>query len=302
MSHETSEQSSPGYRRRDGTPLIEPIWSRQPGETGKAYAAFLAYRDLGGTRTIEKAAGVIGRHSTSSKWKVTGVITGWSSRYAWILRSRAWDNYLQEERDQATRMAAAKEAGKEAAKWERRRQTALEDNYQLAIKMRKVSSNMLEAPLFEETIEEDEDGKKTTTLKPAKWGFSSASLLARTAAEIEAGVLNASSRSLADLSPEELEAVAQACAEPSDSDEPAMLMAPVAVDQPREAVDTYIIIPDDPDDPELPEVHPPEEVVLEIVPDLPPESPRQNFPETPHRDYPEGQSLIFPDDDTEVED
>lgn len=59
-------------------------WERQPGETSKAYAAFSVYRDLGGERTLEKAAKELG--------KSTGTIDRWAAQWGWKARTEAWDS------------------------------------------------------------------------------------------------------------------------------------------------------------------------------------------------------------------
>ncbi len=75
-------------------------WDRQTGESGKAYAAFAAYRDLGPSqRSIAKAARQLGKH------KVT--LEVWSRRWRWVARVDAWDQeqerLLREEQDRARR-------------------------------------------------------------------------------------------------------------------------------------------------------------------------------------------------------
>lgn len=59
-------------------------WDRQPGETSKAYHAFVTYRDLGGERSLEKAAKELG--------KTTGTIDRWASQWKWSSRTAAWDS------------------------------------------------------------------------------------------------------------------------------------------------------------------------------------------------------------------
>lgn len=62
---------------------VDP-WDRQPGETSKAYAAFCVYRDLGSERSTRKTA----EHLSKSE----ALIHGWSARWGWPERSRAWDS------------------------------------------------------------------------------------------------------------------------------------------------------------------------------------------------------------------
>ena len=81
---------------------------RQPREGERAYAAFLAYRDLGPGRTHEATRMRLGKAPGYLK-----PIERWSAARDWRRRACAWDAHLQAERD--------KVAAEEAAKWERRR-------------------------------------------------------------------------------------------------------------------------------------------------------------------------------------
>jgi hypothetical protein len=59
-------------------------WDRQPGETDPAYAAFAEYRDMGGARSTAAVAQKLGKSKT--------LTDRWSSKYAWVERTRAWDS------------------------------------------------------------------------------------------------------------------------------------------------------------------------------------------------------------------
>ena len=65
--------------------IIAP-WERQPKEGSGAYEAFAIYRDLGGERSLRKTAQKLGKNCTT--------ITEWSSRWDWVERCRAWDNFV----------------------------------------------------------------------------------------------------------------------------------------------------------------------------------------------------------------
>ena len=65
-------------------PKVGEEWSRMPGETNKAYEAFVVYRDLGrDNRSLQKTADALGKART--------MITQWSSVWQWQLRVREWD-------------------------------------------------------------------------------------------------------------------------------------------------------------------------------------------------------------------
>lgn len=59
-------------------------WDRQPGETSKAYEAFLTYRDLGAGRSIQLVCNELGKSKT--------VMDRWSSQHNWVSRAAAWDS------------------------------------------------------------------------------------------------------------------------------------------------------------------------------------------------------------------
>src|SRR6187401_2651919 len=89
-------------------------WGRQPREGERAYAAFLAYRDLGTGRTHDATRQRLGKRPGYLK-----PIERWSASWQWRRRSAAWDRHLQDGRDQV--------AAERAALWERRRLEALEE-------------------------------------------------------------------------------------------------------------------------------------------------------------------------------
>ena len=109
-------------------------WERQPREGEEAYAAFLAYRDLGPGRTHEATRKRLGKRPGYLK-----PIERWSALRDWRRRAGAWDAHLQAERD--------KVAAEEAAKWERRRLQALEEGWQLCRALRARLEQMLALPL-----------------------------------------------------------------------------------------------------------------------------------------------------------
>lgn len=70
--------------------LVDPVWSRQPGETAKAFRAWQTYRDLDlYERSIKKAAAALGRRNTS-------VLEDWARRFRWQDRRAAWDLHVED--------------------------------------------------------------------------------------------------------------------------------------------------------------------------------------------------------------
>ncbi len=109
-------------------------WECQPREGAEAFAAFLAYRDLGPGRTHEATRVRLGKRPGYLK-----PIERWSALRDWRERAGAWDAHLQAERDRV--------AAQETAKWERRRLQALEDGWQTCRSLRARLEQMLAAPL-----------------------------------------------------------------------------------------------------------------------------------------------------------
>lgn len=165
---------------------IKP-WERQPKESEEAYAAFLAYRDMGPGRTLEGAGKLL-----EKSWKHFG---HYSSRWRWVERCEAWDNHLQRERD---RVAVA-----EARKWERRRQQHVEAVWEDAQKLREKAGAMLAFPIARK---ESEDGR--TVIHPAKWSFAVAAQILKFAAEMEAAALTATARDPSEMTDAEAGATA----------------------------------------------------------------------------------------------
>ena len=64
-------------------------WDRQPGETSKAFQAFLVYRDAA-PRHIVAVARTLSR---STAW-----IHHWQSRWDWTNRAAEYDSYLARQR------------------------------------------------------------------------------------------------------------------------------------------------------------------------------------------------------------
>jgi hypothetical protein len=69
-------------------------WERLPGESGAAYAAFCAFRDLGLERTIRKAIETAEK-DTSQRDKRYRVWRNWCSAYKWRERAADYDRYTE---------------------------------------------------------------------------------------------------------------------------------------------------------------------------------------------------------------
>ena len=70
----------------DATRITGALWERQPCDTPKSWAAFQVYRDEGPERSMSHTAEKVGVK--------TKLLLRWSSRYAWVMRTDAYDNHL----------------------------------------------------------------------------------------------------------------------------------------------------------------------------------------------------------------
>lgn len=66
------------------------LWDKQPGETTKAFQAFMVYREMEpygeNQRTLAKVSEVIGHKSDRG-------VRGWSAKYNWVMRAAALDEH-----------------------------------------------------------------------------------------------------------------------------------------------------------------------------------------------------------------
>ena len=79
-----------GRRKTQAIDFEVTAWDRQPEETGKAYTAFCAYRDMGRDRSLKKTVEQLG-------YKGWEPIRTWSSKFEWVERCSQYDAYLDGE-------------------------------------------------------------------------------------------------------------------------------------------------------------------------------------------------------------
>jgi hypothetical protein len=78
-------------------PRVVKPWERQPGESGRAFAAFVAYRDTGDSRSYTGVAQTLHKSRT--------LVARWGTRWRWQDRLSAWERNLEYERQVAHRRA-----------------------------------------------------------------------------------------------------------------------------------------------------------------------------------------------------
>ena len=64
-----------------------PVWERHKCETDKSFEAFVLYRDMGTSRTINKVSDLMGYTSAA-------VPNRWSIEYSWITRVSAYQRWI----------------------------------------------------------------------------------------------------------------------------------------------------------------------------------------------------------------
>lgn len=135
-------------------------FEREPGESGKAFAAFEVYRSLGPGRSLRTVA----EHVYGTRWK-TGkrTVEKWSSRFDWVDRVAAFNA-----RDaMIAREAVEEHLRSKASELAARRAALVEKNLEVSERAAEQALLMLRWPLVEKIVGE-EDGQTILAI-PAKW-------------------------------------------------------------------------------------------------------------------------------------
>ena len=77
-------------------------WDQHPGETPKAYAAFLEYVSMGADRTVRESARRFHSKSKSTGPQITtvGLWLRWSAKHKWVSRGIARDEWIARTSDE----------------------------------------------------------------------------------------------------------------------------------------------------------------------------------------------------------
>lgn len=104
MARKPTGRAARGRKPGAGPPPLYE-WDRRPMEGPEAYQTFLAYRDMGPTRSLERLRQRWTEAGPSDRAKAPALsqLKEWSSRWTWSFRVDAWDAYLQRARDEAIR-------------------------------------------------------------------------------------------------------------------------------------------------------------------------------------------------------
>jgi hypothetical protein len=111
----------------------QPLFPRCPGETPRAFSAFMAFFNLGHGRSLQRAAEQLGENPATVK--------NWSSKYGWSDRIQSYNAGLLQQQAEAE-MAACRE---EAADWARRTREYREQEWDTVQKLRLVAQCFLES-------------------------------------------------------------------------------------------------------------------------------------------------------------
>src|SRR3954454_22758943 len=143
----------------DIAPTSQP-WEQLPGESGPAYRAFCAFRDMGPGRSAVKAyarsrgqgKGKEGAKQTPGRWNA------WAKRHRWAERARAFDAHFE-----AIRLREADEAAAERCRmWSIRGEEQAERDWRGAHALSERVELLLEPPALDVAAEAD---GKTTVVK-----------------------------------------------------------------------------------------------------------------------------------------
>lgn len=69
-------------------------YEQQPDESGRAFRAFVHYRDLGVERSLDRA---YAQHAGENAGKAPGQWNAWSSQLDWVRRAAAYDAHIDDE-------------------------------------------------------------------------------------------------------------------------------------------------------------------------------------------------------------
>lgn len=92
--------TSTDLERRKELATDREAWTKQPWESWPAFEAFAVYREMGATRTIDRAADFLieTSHSQTKPDTLRRRLGGWSSKHHWVERCEAYELHMDQER------------------------------------------------------------------------------------------------------------------------------------------------------------------------------------------------------------
>jgi len=180
-------------------------WDPMEGESAAAYRAARIYFEMGQSRSLHEVSRRITRQTQGKPTarakqpdgskNPNGAVTGYSKRFHWVERARAYDAHLVQSDDQARIDAKAKVA----LSVEERRQQVAEQGREIAQAFKVKLLQMIAWPLSETTTTTtvSQDGTtitNVTTVSPTNWRIRDAAPLLKVASDLERLVLGMPNR------------------------------------------------------------------------------------------------------------
>ena len=133
MSSSIQSESKPAETKPAAPPEAAPpiSFERLPGETDRAFAAFLVYRNMGADRSIRKAGRKLSKNYAT--------LNQWSVKNSWTERAAAFDDHAAK----AEVEAIEDRARKDAKKWADRLNAHRERRFRLGSLMLRTAEKLL---------------------------------------------------------------------------------------------------------------------------------------------------------------
>jgi hypothetical protein len=138
-------------------PRAPQVWEQQPDESARAYAAFVAYRDLGSDRSVDAAYAAMAGHregpggAPKGTKRAPGSYKKWSAKHRWAARARAYDEHQAALRQKGIEQVTVK-AGRE---WAERRDQQLRVQFTNAQLVQRQGGLLANMPVVTQQTQKD---------------------------------------------------------------------------------------------------------------------------------------------------
>ena len=154
-------------------------WEQQPGESSQAFRAARVYFEAGPKRTLVGVQAILAgdqdhtgtgpEPDQNRTRKASSTLKGWSSKWNWVERAKAFDQRLDQVADQARET----ERVNQATILEQRRARIADDNWAIGQALRARGIEMIQWPIKESTstatVSEDGRTVHQTIIQPTNW-------------------------------------------------------------------------------------------------------------------------------------
>lgn len=162
--------------------LQEPVWERQPREPHCAYQAFCRYREMGAQRRLELLAADFPLKR----------LHRWYSRWQWVERAAAWDQYLAMLWQKHYRQSQQHQQ----EVWRQRREQWREMEWDYVRALQRKVDAMLSLPVTRQRTTRD---GKTVIIEPINWSLGDVTQLVQLISELGRKTLGEAEPSLSPL-------------------------------------------------------------------------------------------------------